>query len=42
MAKFCTRCGKPLEDGKPCSCVNDVVENSNSTCLHMPPHMILF
>ena len=31
MAKFCTRCGKPLEDGKPCSCVNDVVENSNST-----------
>ena len=31
MAKFCTRCGKPLEDGKPCSCVNDAVENSNNT-----------
>lgn len=31
MAKFCTRCGKKLEDGKPCSCVNDVVENSNNT-----------
>ena len=21
MAKFCTKCGKPLEDGKACSCV---------------------
>ena len=20
MAKFCTKCGKPLQDGKPCSC----------------------
>lgn len=20
MAKFCTKCGKPLEDGKPCDC----------------------
>ena len=20
MAKFCTKCGKSLQDGKPCSC----------------------
>ena len=22
MAKFCTKCGKKLEDGKPCDCEN--------------------
>lgn len=27
MAKFCTKCGKPLKDGKPCSC--SVKEKSN-------------
>ncbi len=25
MAKFCTKCGKPLEDGKPCDCINKTV-----------------
>ena len=24
MAKFCTKCGKPLEEGKACSCSNSV------------------
>ncbi len=26
MAKFCTKCGKPLVDGKPCSCSLEKVE----------------
>ncbi len=26
MAKFCTKCGKPLKDGKPCDCQKDVKE----------------
>ena len=34
MAKFCTKCGKPLEDGKKCDCEKEnkteeqVVENN--------------
>lgn len=31
MAKFCTKCGKPLEDGKLCNCIQenlDVVEST--------------
>lgn len=28
MAKFCTKCGKPLTDGKPCSCEATVQENT--------------
>lgn len=35
MAKFCTKCGKPLEDGKPCNCSEEVLssntENSKNT-----------
>ena len=27
MAKFCTKCGKPLVDGKPCDCEKN--ENQN-------------
>ena len=26
MAKFCTKCGKPLKDGKPCDCEKNVKE----------------
>lgn len=26
MAKFCTKCGKPLVDGKPCSCQTKEIE----------------
>lgn len=32
MAKFCTKCGKPLKDGKPCSCSvkeEKVIEEKN-------------
>ena len=32
MAKFCTKCGKPLKDGKPCSCSvkeKKVIEEKN-------------
>ena len=36
MAKFCTKCGKPLKDGKPCDCsvkeekvVKETAENTN-------------
>ncbi len=28
MAKFCTKCGKKLEDGKPCSCEEKKVEEN--------------
>lgn len=31
MAKFCTKCGKPLEEGKACSCEATVKENTVST-----------
>ena len=30
MAKFCSKCGKPLEDGKPCSCESTVKTSSAS------------
>ena len=30
MAKFCSKCGKPLEDGKPCSCEGTVKTSSAS------------
>lgn len=30
MAKFCSKCGKPLEDGKPCSCEGTVKTSSTS------------
>ena len=30
MAKFCSKCGKPLEDGKPCSCEGAVKTSSAS------------
>ena len=26
MAKFCTKCGKPLKDGKPCDCEKNIKE----------------
>lgn len=29
MAKFCTKCGKPLEDGKKCSCTEKKKVESN-------------
>ena len=29
MAKFCTKCGKPLKDGKPCDCEKESVSNDN-------------
>ncbi len=37
MAKFCTKCGKPLKDGKPCDCekenkkeeIKEKIENDN-------------
>lgn len=28
MAKFCTWCGKPLEDGKPCDCEQNQIQQS--------------
>lgn len=30
MAKFCTRCGKPLEDGKPCDCKQEETVSNQS------------
>lgn len=27
MAKFCTKCGKPLKDGKPCDCEKEQTDN---------------
>lgn len=30
MAKFCSKCGKPLEDGKPCNCEGTVKASSAS------------
>ena len=30
MAKFCTKCGKPLEDGKACSCVEKEKKRESS------------
>ena len=31
MAKFCSKCGKPLEDGKPCKCEGEVVKTSKTS-----------
>lgn len=31
MAKFCTKCGKPLEDGKPCNCAVNTSNSNNDT-----------
>lgn len=30
MAKFCTRCGKPLEEGEVCSCTQETAQNVQS------------
>ena len=30
MAKFCTKCGKPLKDGKPCDCEKNKKEEVNT------------
>ena len=30
MAKFCTKCGKPLKDGKPCDCEKNIKENTSN------------
>ena len=38
MAKFCTKCGKPLEEGKPCECSNVIKTTANnlfSECLEI-------
>ena len=35
MAKFCTKCGKPLKDGKPCDCEKEnkkVVDSLTAVC----------
>ena len=29
MAKFCTKCGSPLEEGKPCKCESEKKEVKN-------------
>ena len=29
MAKFCTKCGKKLEEGKTCDCEKTTVVNNN-------------
>ena len=31
MAKFCTKCGKPLKDGKPCDCEKNQTNDSETT-----------
>ena len=33
MAKFCTKCGKPLKDGKPCDCEKKIKEEPVSNNL---------
>lgn len=33
MAKFCTKCGKPLKDGKPCDCEKKIKEEPISNNL---------
>ena len=30
MAKFCTKCGKPLKDGKPCDCEKNIKEDTSN------------
>ena len=30
MAKFCTKCGKALEDGKVCDCFKEVEKTSSN------------
>ena len=30
MAKFCTRCGKPLIDGQPCDCMKSSAQTGAS------------
>ena len=42
MAKYCTNCGKKLEDGKPCDCQKEVVINNKliNNCLEIAKGMV--
>lgn len=43
MAKFCTKCGKPLEEGSVCSCAEQkVVEKKNDSQMDIKKYINLF
>lgn len=41
MAKFCTKCGKPLKDGKPCNCNDEVLNDNTNTGKNQIPNELI-